>query len=121
VKDEEEDEELMYGEFDMGFFLALLETLEGGLAALEGGGSGGVFVDVGSGRGQLAVLAAAARPWARCTGLEYMPVLHAIADQVQVSMGTGAPWWAAGPLGGDPVQSESSWTRSVKAPGFSPW
>mmetsp|Transcript_14282 Transcript_14282/g.23490 ORF Transcript_14282/g.23490 Transcript_14282/m.23490 type:complete len:245 (-) Transcript_14282:224-958(-) len=79
----DEDEELMYGEFDMGFFLALLDSLEGDLTALEKARSGaGVFVDVGSGRGQLAVLAAAARPWARCVGLEYMPVLHSIADCV---------------------------------------
>ena len=80
--------ERMYGEFDMGFFVALLRVLEPELALLEygdvdGGAVGdGVFVDVGSGRGQLAFLASVARKWQRCVGLEIDPQLHAIAEQV---------------------------------------
>ena len=85
IKQEDEDEELRYGEFDMGFFVAVVEACEPLLDALEGDGGGngdpGAFVDVGSGRGQIPVLAAALRPWSRCAGLEYMPVLHAIAEQ----------------------------------------
>ena len=87
IKQEDEDEELRYGEFDMGFFVAVVEACEPLLDVLEGDGDGGgngdpgAFVDVGSGRGQIPVLAAALRPWLRCTGLEYMPVLHAIAEQ----------------------------------------
>ena len=49
--------ERTYGEFDMGFFVALLRSLEDDFALLEGDGdvdggavSDGVFVDVGSGR-----------------------------------------------------------------------
>ena len=85
IKQEEEDEELRYGEFDMGFFVAVVEACEPLLDGLEGDGGDdgdpGAFVDVGSGRGQIPVLAAALRPWSRCVGLEYMPVLHAIAEQ----------------------------------------
>jgi hypothetical protein len=83
IKQADEDEELRYGEFDMGFFVAVVEACEPLLDAVEGDGGGdpGAFVDVGSGRGQIPVLAAALRPWSRCTGLEYMPVLHAIAEQ----------------------------------------
>ena len=85
IKQEDEDEELRYGEFDMGFFVAVVEACEPLLDGLEGDGGDdgdpGAFVDVGSGRGQIPVLAAALRPWSRCTGLEYMPVLHAIAEQ----------------------------------------
>jgi hypothetical protein len=82
IKQEDEDEELRYGEFDMGFFVAVVEACEPLLEG-DGGDDGdpGAFVDVGSGRGQIPVLAAALRPWSRCTGLEYMPVLHAIAEQ----------------------------------------
>ena len=85
IKQEDEDEELRYGEFDMGFFVAVVEACEPLLDVLEGDGGDdgdpGAFVDVGSGRGQIPVLAAALRPWSRCAGLEYMPVLHAIAEQ----------------------------------------
>lgn len=83
IKQADEDEELRYGEFDMGFFVAVVEACEPLLDAVEGDGGGdpGAFVDVGSGRGQIPVLAAALRPWSRCVGLEYMPVLHAIAEQ----------------------------------------
>ena len=80
IKQADEDEELRYGEFDMGFFVAVVEACEPLLEG-DGGGDPGAFVDVGSGRGQIPVLAAALRPWSRCTGLEYMPVLHAIAEQ----------------------------------------
>ena len=82
--------ERMYGEFDMGFFVALLRVLEPELALLEygdvdGGAVGdGVFVDVGSGRGQLAFLASITRKWQRCVGLEIDPQLHAIATQVSL-------------------------------------
>ena len=78
----------MYGEFDMGFFVALLRSLEDELALLEygdvdGGAVGdGVFVDVGSGRGQLACVASVARKWQRCVGLEIDETLHAVAEQV---------------------------------------
>ena len=85
VRREDEDEELRYGEFDMGFFVAVVEACEPMLAEMEGrmhpSGAPGAFVDVGSGRGQIPVLAAALRPWSRCAGLEYVPVLHAIAEQ----------------------------------------
>ena len=84
IKQADEDEELRYGEFDMGFFVAVVEACEPLLDAWkETGAHGdpGAFVDVGSGRGQIPVLAAALRPWSRCVGLEYMPVLHAIAEQ----------------------------------------
>ena len=85
VRREDEDEELRYGEFDMGFFVAVLEACEPLLAEVEGtmdpSGAPGAFVDVGSGRGQIPVLAAALRSWSRCAGLEYVPVLHAIAEQ----------------------------------------
>ena len=85
IKQEDGDEELRYGEFDMGFFVAVVEACEPLLDGLEGDGGDdgdpGAFVDVGSGRGQIPVLAAALRPWSRCAGLEYMPVLHAIAEQ----------------------------------------
>jgi hypothetical protein len=80
--------ERMYGEFDMGFFVALLRSLEDELALLEygdvdGGAVGdGVFVDVGSGRGQLACVASVARKWQRCVGLEIDETLHAVAEQV---------------------------------------
>jgi hypothetical protein len=80
IKQADEDEELRYGEFDMGFFVAVVEACEPLLEG-DGGGDPGAFVDVGSGRGQIPVLAAALRPWSRCVGLEYMPVLHAIAEQ----------------------------------------
>ena len=85
VRRGDEDEELRYGEFDMGFFVAVVEACEPMLAEAEGrmhpSGAPGAFVDVGSGRGQITVLAAALRPWSRCAGLEYVPVLHAIAEQ----------------------------------------
>ena len=85
VRREDEDEELRYGEFDMGFFVAVLEACEPLLAEVEGtmdpSGAPGAFVDVGSGRGQIPVLAAALRSWSQCAGLEYVPVLHAIAEQ----------------------------------------
>ena len=80
--------ERMYGEFDMGFFVALLRSLEPELALLEygdvdGGAVGnGVFVDVGSGRGQLACVASVTRKWQRCVGLELDHALHAVAEQV---------------------------------------
>ena len=80
--------ERMYGEFDMGFFVALLRSLEPELALLErgdvdGGAVGnGVFVDVGSGRGQLVCVASVARKWQRCVGLEVDAALHAVATQV---------------------------------------
>ena len=80
--------ERTYGEFDMGFFVALLRSLEDELALLEygdvdGGAVGdGVFVDVGSGRGQLACVASVARKWQRCVGLEIDETLHAVAEQV---------------------------------------
>ena len=81
IKQEDEDEELRYGEFDMGFFVAVVEACEPLLEGDGGERDPGAFVDVGSGRGQIPVLAAALRPWSRCAGLEYMPVLHAIAEQ----------------------------------------
>ena len=80
--------ERTYGEFDMGFFVALLRSLEDELALLEygdvdgGAVSDGVFVDVGSGRGQLACVASVARKWQRCVGLEIDETLHAVAEQV---------------------------------------
>ena len=45
------------------------------LAEMEEDASGapGAFVDVGSGRGQIPVLAAALRPWSRCAGLGTCP------------------------------------------------
>ena len=81
IKQEDEDEELRYGEFDMGFFVAVVEACEPLLEGDGGERDPGAFVDVGSGRGQIPVLAAALGPWSRCAGLEYMPVLHAIAEQ----------------------------------------
>lgn len=92
ISNDDEDAELMYGEFDAGFFVALMESLEPELKALEegdvDGGAvvNGSFVDIGSGRGQIAVLASALRTWQRCVGLEYLPVLHAIADQVALTL-----------------------------------
>ena len=90
LADDDHSGERMYGEFDMGFFVALLRVLEPELALLEygdvdGGAVGdGVFVDVGSGRGQLAFLASVTRKWQRCVGLEIDPQLHAIATQVSL-------------------------------------
>jgi hypothetical protein len=90
LADDDHSGERMYGEFDMGFFVALLRVLEPELALLEygdvdGGAVGdGVFVDVGSGRGQLAFLASITRKWQRCVGLEIDPQLHAIATQVSL-------------------------------------
>ena len=59
VRREDEDEELRYGEFDMGFFVAVLEACEPLLAEVEGrmdpSGAPGAFVDVGSGRAQVVV------------------------------------------------------------------
>ena len=92
ISNDDEDAELMYGEFDAGFFVALIESLEPELRALEegdvDGGAvvNGSFVDIGSGRGQIAVLASVLRTWQRCVGLEYLPVLHAIADQVALTL-----------------------------------
>ena len=87
-----ESDELTYGEFDVGFFLALLDSLEPELAALEygdvDGGAvvAGSFVDIGSGRGQIPLVASHARSWQRCVGLELVPVLHAVAEQVALSL-----------------------------------
>ena len=79
ISNDDEDAELMYGEFDAGFFVALAESLEPELRALEegdvDGGAvvNGSFVDIGSGRGQIAVLASVLRTWQRCVGLEVPP------------------------------------------------
>ena len=121
----DEDEELMYGEFDMGFFLALLESLEDRLAAREAKkkkNGGGAFVDVGSGRGQLAVLAAAARPtgWSRCVGLEYMPILHAIAEQVKGGVEGGVGVAAATMKGMEEDEREAVYAALPKIDDVSP-
>ena len=90
IRDDDHSGERVYGEFDMGFFTALLRVLEPDLALLEygdvdGGAVGdGVFVDVGSGRGQLAFLSSITRKWQRCVGLEIDKQLHAIATQVSL-------------------------------------
>ena len=82
--------ELMYGEFNMGFFIALIRSLEDEISQLEfgdvdgGAVTNGVFCDVGSGRGQICFLASVLRNWQRCVGLEIDTQLHTIAEQVSV-------------------------------------
>ena len=63
--------DFIYGEFDSAFFLGLLDRLNPGDDA--------TFADIGSGRGQLVILAALVRKWRRCTGVEIVPILHELA------------------------------------------
>ena len=118
VRREDEDEELRYGEFDMGFFVAVVEACEPMLAEMEGrmhpSGAPGAFVDVGSGRGQIPVLAAALRPWSRCAGLEYVPVLHAIAEQAPTCLEK----LAASEATRDDTDDESRQSRMNAMPSF---
>ncbi|KAK3233258.1 hypothetical protein CYMTET_56435 [Cymbomonas tetramitiformis] len=64
-------DEFIYGEFDTGFFLDLLEHLSPSPTA--------TFADLGSGRGQIVLTAAAVRTWKRCIGVEIVPILHELA------------------------------------------
>ena len=88
AQDDDDDPERMYGEFDMGFFIGLIKSLERDICNLEygdvdgGAVTNGVFCDVGSGRGQICFLASVLRSWRRCVGLEIDPQLHTIAEQV---------------------------------------
>jgi tRNA G46 methylase TrmB len=68
---DESADDFIYGEFDMGFFLGLLARLNPTDDA--------IFADIGSGRGQLVILAALTRKWRRCVGIEIVPILHEMA------------------------------------------
>ena len=76
---DEGSEELIYGEMSVAFFL---EVLDRALAAVDPGGRGcGGFVDLGGGKGQLALAAACAEPHrlcGACVSLELLPELHLI-------------------------------------------
>lgn len=71
---DETADEFIYGEFDMAFFLGLLQRY---MKDSEPGSAS--FVDVGSGRGQLVHLAALTWKWKRCVGVELVPILHELA------------------------------------------
>jgi SAM-dependent methyltransferase len=66
-----DDEATTYGEFPFGFLAALLELLDPP--------PGARFLDLGSGRGQVALAASQLRAWRGCGGVELLPELHCIA------------------------------------------
>lgn len=71
-------EAFTYGESDLKFFLA---TLRAALAARPAAAAGGGFVDLGGGKGQLALAAARAEPVRLdgcCVSLEFVRELHQI-------------------------------------------
>ena len=70
-----DDEGTTYGEFPFSFLAALLEELNPPADAY--------FMDLGSGRGQIALAASQLRPWGGCGGVELLPELHCIAVEAQ--------------------------------------
>ena len=72
------DMALTYGEADLITFIAALRhCVEVGW--LADGAASGTFVDLGSGRGNLVLLAASTGMFDLCHGIEYVPSLHAMA------------------------------------------
>jgi hypothetical protein len=72
----DDDDEMIYGESQLTFFLDAL-----GIALDECSGDGGGFIDLGGGKGQLALAAAYCEPGrlkGRCVSLELQPELHRI-------------------------------------------
>lgn len=79
-----DDEATTYGEFPFGFLAALLDDLNPP--------PGARFLDLGSGRGQVALAASRLRAWRGCGGVELLPELHCIAlDAQRVVQAQAAP------------------------------
>mmetsp|Transcript_28218 Transcript_28218/g.70943 ORF Transcript_28218/g.70943 Transcript_28218/m.70943 type:complete len:278 (+) Transcript_28218:137-970(+) len=76
---DDDTDEVIYGEFSLPLLCALLES-----ANLP---EGAVFVDIGSGRGQLCLTAAAVRGWKACIGVELLPELHFMAEAAYAQAG----------------------------------
>lgn len=79
---------LTYGEFDLDFFLKLLDLYDPG--------PGSSFVDLGSGSGRCALAAALHKPqWQECTGVELLPELTKFATAVHSDLLASAAAYGA--------------------------
>jgi len=79
ILEDDEAEELVYGEFSLPLFCALLDEVSPSRAT--------TFLDIGAGRGQLVLAAAKEWEWRECVGLEIVPELFHLACLAAESVG----------------------------------